>query len=66
MTGCFCSAGGGGGGGGGGLSGNPGNPGNPGNSASPVTYNCVSVTSGGTYPISVSSNGQVNILWNPQ
>jgi hypothetical protein len=70
-------AGGGGGGrgnlgnpGSGGNAGTPGNAGNPGNagaSANPATFNCLTVTPGGSYPIAVgASGGQVTISWNPQ
>ena len=56
------------GGGGGGGAGSAGNPGNPGTAGTPATYNCQSVTPGGSYPIVVGgpSGGQVNISWNPQ
>jgi hypothetical protein len=60
---------GGGGGGGRGLAGNAGGP-TPtptGAAATPVTFNCVSVTPGTPTPITVASpGGQVNISWNPQ
>jgi len=55
----------GGGGGGGGGVGNPGNPGNPGSAGNPSTSNCVPVTTG-CYPVTVPTNGQVNISWNTQ
>lgn len=63
----------GGGGGGGGGRGNAGNAGgtggagNAGSAGTPVTYNCVPVTPGSPYPITVGSpGGQVVISWNPQ
>lgn len=56
-----------GGGGGRGSAGNAGNPGNPGSAANPSTVNCVPVTPGSPYPISVGSpGGQIVISWNPQ
>lgn len=57
----------GGGGGSRGNAGNPGNPGNPGSAANPSTTNCIPVTPGGSYPITVGSpGGQVTISWNTQ
>ena len=57
----------GGGGGGRGNAGNAGTAGNPGSAASPSTHNCLSVSPGGSYPITVGSpGGQVKISWNPQ
>jgi len=47
-----------------GNAGNAGNPGNPGSAANPTTFNCVSVTPGGSYPVTV--NGQIVVSWNPQ
>ena len=61
--------GGGGGGGGRGALGNAGgNSSAPsGSAATPSTFNCVPVTPGGSYPITVASpGGQVVISWNPQ
>jgi hypothetical protein len=61
-----------GGGGGGGGRGNAGNAGTAsptpsGVVATPVTFNCVPVTPGGTAPITVASpGGQIVISWNPQ
>lgn len=56
-----------------GSAGNPGNPGNPGaagnpgSAATPSTVNCLTVSPGTGYPISVGSpGGQITISWNPQ
>ena len=60
---------GGGGGGGRGNAGNAGGGGNAGGSgsaASPSTVNCISVTPGGSSPVTVASGGQIVISWNPQ
>lgn len=60
------------GGGGGGARGVAGNAGGSsstpsGSAATPSTFNCVSVTPGGSYPITVASpGGQIVISWNPQ
>jgi hypothetical protein len=61
------------GGGGGGGRGNAGNAGGnstapSGSAGTPATYNCVPVTPGSPYPITVGgpSGGQVVISWNPQ
>lgn len=64
--GVFAGEGAGGGGGGGrGLPGNlPACPGLPGSAANPSTQNCVSISGGASYPVTV--NGQVNISWCPQ
>lgn len=44
-----------------------GSAGNPGSTANPTTSNCISVTPGASYPISVASpGGQILISWNPQ
>jgi len=63
----------GGGGGGGGGRGNAGNAGGAGGAggtgaaATPQTFNCVTVTPGGTVPITVGSpGGEIVISWNPQ
>lgn len=59
-------------GGGGGGRGNAGNAGGTsptpsGSAATPSTFNCVSVTPGAPYPITVASpGGQIVISWNPQ
>jgi hypothetical protein len=60
-------------GGGGGGRGNAGNAGGnstapSGSAGTPATYNCVPVTPGSPYPITVGgpSGGQVVISWNPQ
>jgi hypothetical protein len=61
--------GGGGGGGGRGVTGGAGGNGGAGGcgaAASPIAYNCVSVTPGSSYPIVVNACGQVTISWNPQ
>jgi len=58
--------GGAGGAGGSGSAGNPGSPGNPGGSATPSTSNCVMVTSGGSYPITVAPGSSVKISWKSQ
>jgi hypothetical protein len=61
--------GGGGGGGGRGSAGNAGgnSPTVSGSAATPLTFNCVPVTPGGTAPITVASpGGQIVISWNPQ
>jgi len=62
------NAGGGGGGGRGGAGGAGGtSTGGTGSAATPQTFNCVSVTPGSPYPITVASpGGQVVISWNPQ
>jgi hypothetical protein len=52
-----------------GVPGNSGNAGNPGSSATQSSVNCVTVTSGGSYPITVGTGspaGQVVISWNAQ
>lgn len=61
------------GGGGGGGRGNDGNAGGSGGTggtaaaATPTTFNCVSVTPGGSVPVTVASpGGQIVISWNPQ
>ena len=64
------------GGGGGGVAawgsraaqtGGSGGSGGTGGAATPVTQNCVPVTPGSPYPITVASpGGQVVISWNPQ
>lgn len=60
------------GGGGGGARGGEGNPGGSssapsGSAATPSTFNCVAVTPGSSYPITVASpGGQIVISWNPQ
>jgi hypothetical protein len=63
-------AGGGGGGGGRGNAGGAGGTqtaGGTGGAANPTTFNCVTVTPGGSVPITVASpGGQVIINWNPQ
>jgi hypothetical protein len=47
--------------------GNAGNGGNPGNNATPSTSNCVAVTPGTNYPITVGGpGGQFVVSWNPQ
>ena len=57
----------GGAGGGAGFTGNASGSGNPGSAGNPSTVNCVAVTPGSPYPISVGSpGGQINISWNPQ
>lgn len=70
--------GGGGGGGGRGNLGNPGGSGGAGGPApaggaggsgglgTPATYNCIAVTPGGSYPISVGPGGQIVVSWNTQ
>lgn len=61
--------GGGGGGGGRGLAGNAGgnSTGGAGSAGTPQTFNCVSVTPGSSYPITVAApGGQIVISWNPQ
>ena len=63
------TSGGGGGGAGRGGAGNPGGSGGSGGAganANPTVYNCISVTPGGSYPISVATGGQVYIQWNAQ
>ena len=50
-----------------GPAGNPGNAGSagsPGSAANPTSFNCVAVTPGGSYPLTV--NGQIVVSWNPQ
>jgi hypothetical protein len=50
-----------------GPAGNPGNAGaagNPGAAANPTSFNCVPVTPGASYPVTV--NGQLIVSWNPQ
>lgn len=61
-------AGGGGGGGRGGAggAGGSGGTGGSGSAGTPSTFNCVSVTPGGSSPITVASGGQIVISWNPQ
>jgi hypothetical protein len=57
---------GGGGGGGGGGNGGFGGAGSvcPPN---PTTYNCIPVTGGSNYPVSIpNTGGRINISWNPQ
>jgi hypothetical protein len=58
--------GGGGGGGGRGAVGNPGGAGGSGGAANTTTVNCITVTPGSPYPISVASGGNVTISWNAQ
>lgn len=63
------SSGGGGGGGRGnaGNAGGSGGTGGAGSAANPTTFNCVPVTPGSPYPVTVASpGGQVVISWNPQ
>lgn len=62
------AGGGGGGGGGRGGLGNPGGCGGTGGAApAATTYNCVPVTGGSSYPITVQGGGgYVNVSWNPQ
>jgi hypothetical protein len=62
----YIVGGGGGGGGGRGATGGNGGAGNPGAAATPTTFNCVSVTPGGSYPVVVPTGGQVVISWNAQ
>jgi len=55
--------------GGAGGSGGPapaGGAGNPGQTATPATNNCVPVTPGSTYPVTVGTGGTITISWNPQ
>lgn len=60
------------GGGGGGGRGNVGNAGGAGGAGgtgaagTPTTFNCVPVTPGCSYPITVACGGSVTISWNPQ
>lgn len=66
---CRVRSGGGGGGGRGnaGNAGSTGGAGGTGAAATPSTFNCVPVTPGCSYPISVGSpGGQIVISWNPQ
>jgi hypothetical protein len=69
-NGCNGSGPGGGGGGGRGNAGNPGGSGGSGGTgqaANPNTFNCVTVTPGGSFPVCVASpGGQIVISWNPQ
>jgi hypothetical protein len=50
--------------GGAGTGGNPGNPGNTGTTL--PAQNCIVVTGGSSYPVTVGSGGFVTIAWNPQ
>jgi hypothetical protein len=63
-----CMGGGGGGGGRGGAGNAGGTSSAPsGSAATPTTFNCVSVTPGGSVPVTVASpGGQIVISWNPQ
>jgi len=57
---------GGGGRGGAGNAGGTGGAGGAGACANPTTHNCVPVTPGCSYPITVACGGSVTISWNPQ
>lgn len=61
------AGGGGGGRGGAGNAGGSGGSGGAGAAANPNTFNCVTVTPGGSVPVTVASpGGQIVISWNPQ
>ena len=49
-----------------GSPGNAGSAGNAGGAGTTATFNCITVTAGGSYPISVGSGGTANVFWSPQ